>query len=245
VTRGGLLKTSRHRLWIAGLTCIAIAIAVVWRFYAPRPKHVLDERAVAAAQDEVYAAVVRDMITPGDGPGHVTQLVFGAELLSDSRAGIDREACKEEVRKREHWKFDDAPFYDTLIDKAYRLLTLGWAKGSGVNETVEDFLEKTCSTGHLSRTFQTDLPRGFVTTENLHFEDWPIGKNGPLSFEKLFPGASGVIAFSRVGFDSGMDEAMVSVGFYCGGLCGTGWRYILKKRHGKWEVADKPIVWMS
>ena len=245
MTRGGLLKTSRHRLPIAGLACIAIAIAIVWRFYAPRPKHNLDEMAVAAAQDEVYAAVVRDMTTPDDGPGHVTRLVLSDELLSDGRAGIDTEDCKKEVREREHWKFDDPPLYDTLIDKTYRFLARGWISGSAATETVKDFLEKTCSTGHLSGTFQADLPWNFVAPEKIHFKDWPIEKDGPPSFEKLFPGASGIISFSRVGFDSSPDEAMVSVRFYCGGLCGTGWRYILKKRRGKWEVADKPIIWMS
>jgi hypothetical protein len=238
-------RITRRRAWIAAAVCVLISAAVVWRSYAPRPKHNLDEKAVAVAQDEVYAAVVRDMIAPGGGPGHVTQLVFGDELLSESRAGIDRKACKEEVRKQEHWKFDDPPLYDTLLDRTYRFLTRGWISGSAGTETVEDFLEKTCTAGHLSRTFQTDLPRSFITSENIHFKGLSIEEEGPLSFEKLFPGASGVISFSRVGFDSGLDEAMVSVSFYCGGLCGTGWRYILKERRGKWEVADKPIIWMS
>jgi hypothetical protein len=238
-------RITQRRWWIAAAVCVAIAIVVVWWFYAPRPKHNLDERVVAVAQDEVYAAVVRDITSPGDGPGHVTQLVYSDELLSESRVGIDTEACKKEVRKREHWKFDNPPMYDTLIDKMYRFLTLGWVKGSRVNETVEDFLEKICRMGHLSRTFKTDLPPSFVTPENIRFKGFSIEENGPLSFEKLFPGATGVISFSRVGFDSDLDEAMVSVRFYCGGLCGTGWRYILKKRRGKWEVADKPIIWMS
>jgi hypothetical protein len=238
-------KLTQRRWWIAASVCIAIAIVVTWGFYAPGPKHNLDERIVAATQDEVYAAVVRDMTAPGDGLGHVTQLVFGDELLSESRAGTDMEACKGEVRKREHWKFDDPPVYDTLIDKTYRFLTHGWISGSTATETVEDFLEKICRTGDLSRTFQADLPRNFVAAEKIHFKGMAIEKDGPLSFEKLFPGASGIISFSRVGFNSGLDEAMVSVRFYCGGLCGTGWRYILKKRRGKWEVADKPIIWMS
>jgi len=236
-------RLTQRRWWIASVVCMAIAIAVLWRVHTPR--HRLDQRVATAAQDEVYTAVVRDMITPGSGPENVAQLVFGDEILSERRAGTEMEACKEEVRKREHWKFDDPPLYDTLIDKAYRFLTLGWVSGSAGTKTVEDFLEKTCSTGHLSRTFQTGFPRSFVTSESIHFKDWPIEKDGPPSFEEQFPGASGVISFSRVGFDSGLDEAMVSVRFYCGGLCGTGWRYILKKRRGKWEVANKYVNWMS
>ncbi len=233
----------RRRWWIGAAVSIAIVIAVFEQFYAP--SHRLDERAVAAAQDEVYEAVVRDMTPPANSQTHLTQLVFGDEVLSDRELGTDLEACEEEVRKQEHWKFDP-PMYDTLIDKIYRFLTLGWVSGSGEpRQLVKDFLEKTCSTGHLSRTFQTDLPRSFVTPENIHFTGWPIERDGPPSFEKLFPGAGGITSLSRVGFDPGLDEAMVSVRFYCGGLCGTGWRYILKKRRGKWEVADKWIIWMS
>jgi hypothetical protein len=241
MTRGGLLRTSRHRLWIAGVACVAIATAVFWRFYVPRQN--LDERAVAAAQDEVYAVVVRDMTTPADGRVRMTQLVFSDELLSE-RKGTDTEACKKEVRSRQRWVVD-APPYDTLVDKAYRFMTRGRFNSSVRTETVEDFLEKSCSTGYLSRTFQTDLPRSFVASENVLFEGWPIVRNGPPSFEKLFPGANGVISLSRVGFDSGLDEAMVSASFACGGLCGEGWHYILRKRGGKWEVAGKRMGWVS
>jgi hypothetical protein len=73
----------------------------------------------------------------------------------------------------------------------------------------------------------------------------PLKKNGPPAFEKLFPRAGGIISFSRVGFDSGLDEAIVSASYVCGGLCGEGWSYILKKRQGEWEVASKRMVWVS
>ena len=154
------------------------------------------------------------------------------------------EACKKDVRSRQRWVVDTPP-YDKFIDKIYRFLTGGSADSAVRTETVEDFLLKSCSTGHLSRTFHTDLPRSFVASENVLFEGWPIKKNGPPAFEKLFPGAGGIISFSRVGFDSGLDEAIVSASYVCGGLCGEGWSYILKKRQGKWEVASKRMVWVS
>ncbi len=232
----------RHHLWIVAVTCAAAAIGFgVW-IYAPRQD--LNEKKELAVQDEVYAAVVREMITPADGRVRITQLVFSGALLSNRKAGTDMEACKEDVRKRERWVVDPPP-YDTLLDKIYRFLTRGWASSAVQTETVEDFLLKSCITGSLSRTFHTDLPRGFVESENVLFEGWPIQKNGSPTFEKLFPGANGVISFSRVGFDSSLDEAMVSVSFYCGGLCGEGWHYTLKKRRGKWEVASKQMVWVS
>jgi hypothetical protein len=208
------------------------------------PRHNSTESTARAAEDQVYATVVRDMTTPADLEARVTLLVFSDELLSDRKAGTDTEASKEDVRNRVRWNVDALP-YDSLLDKVYRFLTRSRIHGSLRTETVEDFLEKTCTAGHLSRTFQTDLPRSFVTSENIHFKGWPIEKDGPLSFENLFPGASGVISFSRVGFDSGLDEAIVSSSLNCGFLCGEGWRYILKKRHGKWEVESKRMVWVS
>lgn len=239
---GNIVRISHRRLWIAAVACVAVAIGFFWWFYAPR--HRLDERNVSTAEDEVYAAVVRDMITPADGEARVTLLVFSDELLSDRKAGTDREACKEDVRNRVRWDADALP-YDSLLDKIYRFLTRGRVHGSARTETVEDFLEKYCSGGRLSRTFPTDLPRSFVASENVLFEGWPLDKNGRTAFEKLFPGARGIISFSRVGFDPSLDEAMVSTSFVCGGLCGEGWRYMLKKRQGKWEVASKRMVWVS
>ena len=50
----------RHRPWIAAVACAAIAIALLL-FYLSKSRP--DERAITAAEDEVYEAVVRDMVT--------------------------------------------------------------------------------------------------------------------------------------------------------------------------------------
>lgn len=65
------------------------------------------------------------------------------------------------------------------------------------------------------------------------------------SFEQLFPGASGIISFSHVGFDSTLHEAIVADSFVCGMLCGSGDRYVLRKIKGQWEVVNKWMVWES
>jgi len=239
-----MVRQNHLRLWIGIAACVAAGIALPWWFYAPRPRDNLNETTVRAAEDEVYATVERDMTTPANREVGVALLVFSDELLSDRKAAADTEACKEDVRNRVRWDVDALP-YDSLFDKVYRFLTRSRVHGWVRTETVEDFLLKSCSTGHLSRTFHTDLPRSFIASENVLFEGWPIKKNGPPSFEKLFPGAGGVISFSRVGFDTELDEAMVSASFVCGGLCGEGWHYFLKKRRGRWEVASKRMAWVS
>jgi hypothetical protein len=234
-----MVRINNRRLWIGIAACTAAGIALLWWFYAPMPRHNSNESTARAAEDEVDATVVRDMTTPADVEAQVTLLVFSDELLSDHKAGTDTEACKEDVRNRVRWDVDALP-YDSLFDKVYRFLTRSRVYGSLRTETVEDFLEKSCSGGHLSRTFHTDSPRSFVSTANV-----PFDKNGPSTFEKKFPGARGIISLSRVGLDSGLDEAIVSSSLNCGFLCAEGWRYILKKRHGKWEVASKRMVWVS
>jgi hypothetical protein len=228
----------RNSLWCSGvatITGLTIAITDLCSCNSSTTRQ--DGKTVLAAQDEVYAAAVRDMITPYRRGVRVTQLVFGDEVLNDRKAGTDMKACEEEGRS--HWDFDAIP-YDSVFDKIYWRLTGGWANGSAGTETVEDFFEKSCSTGHLSRTFSTDLPRSFVAPESVHFEGWPLEKNGVPSIEKLFPGAEGIISFSHVGFDAALDEAVVSTSFYCDGLCGTHWRYTLKKKRqvGGYEYTD-------
>ena len=235
-------RITRHRSWIAAAVYVAIATAVVWRFYAPR--HRFDEMTVAAVQDEVYTAVLRDMITPDDGKTRISQLVFDDVLLINEGAGIGPEGCEEAVHGRLPLASDPLP-YDSWFDKAYRFSTRGWGDGSVGAEAMADYVQKLCVQGHLSRTFRTDLPRTLISGDSAHFEGWPIEKNGLPSFEKLFPRAGGIISFSRVGFNSALDEAVVSTSFVCGGLCGSGWRHFLKKRRGRWQITDTSQVWVS
>jgi hypothetical protein len=235
------MKISYSCSWIA-IASVAFSTSLLSCSRSPwlRP----NEKTMAAVQDEVYEAVVSDMIAPTKGQTEPTQLVFRDELLSDVRPGGNAQACLEAVRKRERWH-SDAPPYNSFADKIYRLITHGWASAQLRTATIEDFLEKDCNPGHLSRTFHTGLPKSFVASDNVHFAGWPIQKNGSSSFEKLFPGASGIISLSRAGFDPALDESMVSASFVCGGLCGEGWEYKLKKRRGKWQVVSKRMVWIS
>lgn len=203
-----------------------------------------NQKTTAAAQDAVYEAVVRDMSTAARGETQARQLVFSDSLLSERRNGENEAACKEAVRKRENW-LADAPPYNSIFDKTYRFMTRGRAYDSAWTETVEDFLEKSCGSGHLSETFRTDLPKVFIASEDVWFDTPPAGKPAAGSFERMFPGAAGIISFSPVGFSPSLDQAIVSVSFVCGGLCGTGWRYILVKRRGNWEVAVKRVTWVS
>jgi hypothetical protein len=233
----------RHHQRIAPLACAAIAIALLCWFYLSKSRP--DEKAVTAAEDEVYEAVVRDMVTPTHGQTKMSELVFDDAVLTERTPEEDMNSCTERARKQLGLEQNTRPHYDSLADKIYRVFAHGFYSSSLQTNTIQDYLEKSCTVGHLSTTFHTDLPRTFIATEGIHFEGWPVEKDGPSSFEQRFPGATGVISFSPVGFDSNLREAIVSTSFVCGGVCGTGRRYVLKKTWGRWEVANKWMLWVS
>jgi hypothetical protein len=191
----------------------------------------------------VYEAVVRDMVTPIQGQAHTSQLVFDDAVLTDLDTGADLKSCQDSVRKRLQLEGNTAPRFNSLADKVYRFFHSD-DDGSLRADTIQDFVEKSCTAGRLSQSFHTDSLKTFITVGGVHFSDL-IVNDGSRSFEQLFPGASGIISFSHVGFDSTLREAIVSVSFVCGGLCGSGNRYVLKKKRGRWEVVAKLGLWVS
>jgi hypothetical protein len=232
----------RHHPWIASLACAAIAIALLCWFHLSESRP--GERAVTAAEDEVYEAVVRDMVMPTHGRANINQLVFGDAVLTDLTTGGDINACKESVRTELQLN-DNTPPFNTVADKIYRVLTQGWDDGALRADTIQDFVNKSCTSGPLSRTFHTDFPRVFIDRDSISFGIVSKPGNGRKVFRQTFPGASGIISLSHVGFDPALHEAVVSTSYICGFLCGTGQRYILKKKRGRWEVASNSIVWVS
>jgi len=237
------VRIIHYRPWIAAFALVPIVAILLWWFHPSKPRP--DNKTAPAAADEVYEAVVQDMVTAADGQQHtISRLIFADAVLTDLSTGADMNSCKEGVRKRLLLESSTPPF-NALIDKVYRGLTRRQDDGLLRADTIQDFLEKFCTVGRLSETFHTDLPRTFIPAESVHFIGWPIEKSESTSFEVLFPGASGVISFSHVGFDSTLDEAIVSTSFVCGPLCGKSWRYILRKKSGKWEVANKLILWVA
>lgn len=230
-------------LRITTVAFTAIAAAILCWFYLSKSR--TDEKAELTAADAVYEAVVRDMVTPTHGKTSISQLVFDDRVLTYQMTGTDINSCKESARKLLRLQSSTPPF-NSLIDKVYRALTGGWwDAGSLRADTTQDFLDKSCTDGRLSTNFHTDFPREFVDRDSIGFDMVPNQKNGLKDFRKAFPGASGIISLSRVGFDSNLHEAIVSSVFVCGMLCGQGQRHILRKTSGKWVVVQNLVVWIS
>jgi hypothetical protein len=237
------VKTIRSRPRIAPVICAAIAITLLCLFYLSESRP--DEKKVTAAEDEVYEAVVGHMVTQTHGQPKITQIVFDDRVLTGLTKEANIKSCQGGFRKLYRLEISTPP-YNSLIDKIYRILTGGWWN-SGLlrDDTIQDFLDKSCTEGHLSRTFHTDFPKTFVDHDSVEFDIVPNQKNGRKDFRMIFPGASGIISLSRVGFDSSLHKAIVSSAFVCGMLCGEGRTYILRKTRGKWVVVQSSIVWIS
>ncbi len=104
-------------------------------------------------------------------------------------------------------------------------------------DTIQDFVIKACTGGSLSESFRADLRKTFGEAGSIH-------QAASKASEQASPRA-GFVSFSRVGFDSTLDEAVVETSVVCGGLCGHGDRYVLRKRHGRWEVVNAEMTWIS
>jgi len=235
------MKIRCHRF--IGAVAFAMS-ATMLLFSCSSRKSAPSDKDMADAEDEIYEAVVRYMVTPVHGQPRISYLVFDDVLRTELQPGVDAESCKKSAR--ENLSLEIAPpVYNSLADKAYRFFTRRELDVALHADTIRNFLERSCTLGSLSQTFHTDLPRKFVRAENVHFKGWPIQKDESKSFERLYPGASGIISFSHAGFDSTLNEAIVSTGFVCGGLCGTGYRYVLRKKSGRWEVVEGLMVWVS
>jgi len=219
--------TLRLRGWHLVAGSLAIMTVGVCLF-SLRSKAHADPQAVASAEDEVYEAVVRHLFNTRDGQSSVSNLKMSRLVFSNTAdtflcPGVDKKTCADSVRQR----------LRTAADGRIR------------PETIENFIERSQTAGPLSTTFNTDLPHTFIAPESVYFDLEPIDKNGRKPFYQIFPAASGIISFSHVGFDSTLHEAIVSTSFICGGLCGAGRRYILRKKWGRWEVVDAWIVWVA
>jgi hypothetical protein len=91
-----------------------------------------------------------------------------------------------------------------------------------------------------------DIEQDYVLMPQQVFDEI-LGRRGSrwTDFEARYPGASGFILFSRVGFNADGDQALADMGYRCGDLCGAGGLYLLVKEDGNWKVQEELMAWQS
>lgn len=85
------MRAKRHYL-VGAVAAAAFSVA----FSSCNSSNRSDEKQVAAAENEVYDAVIHDMIGSAKGPG---QLVFDDTLLTELAPEADTKSCEEAARK--------------------------------------------------------------------------------------------------------------------------------------------------
>jgi len=65
------------------------------------------------------------------------------------------------------------------------------------------------------------------------------------AFYKKYPGATGYTMLSRIGFNSGRNEALIYLGNSCELLCGHGYLVLLRKHKGQWKVWKQGTIWVA
>lgn len=77
-----------------------------------------------------------------------------------------------------------------------------------------------------------------------HFFDAKIG-SGWRGFYSKYPRSTGLLFFSRVGFNPEHNQAFLYAGQSCGGLCGFGSYVLLTKQGGQWAIEQEQWLWES
>jgi hypothetical protein len=110
-------------------------------------------------------------------------------------------------------------------------------------QTLEDCKTKNKVPKKLKR-FESSIDYVFLGEKDLE-EIFKAGTDGWQNFYKRYPGSSGFIALSQIGFNKTMDQALVFITDVCGMECGVG-RYILLQRNSEgWQVIKAHMVFVA
>jgi hypothetical protein len=110
--------------------------------------------------------------------------------------------------------------------------------------TIDSFRKANSQQALLHRSISSPIDYEVVTSAQLepifckHCGDWP-------EYYKRFPGAGGIVTWSRVGFNSDGTQALFYESYRCGGLCGSGRYMVMDKKNGSWMIGTDIVVWVS
>lgn len=110
-------------------------------------------------------------------------------------------------------------------------------------ETLNDFQEKNKESSPLEKAFKLSLPYVLFSEQ----EDKEIFQDARSwqEFYKRYPDSQGLITLSKVGFNKGMNQALVYIGNQRYGLGGAGYYVLLSKKNDIWSIQDMFGAWVS
>jgi len=165
----------------------------------------------------VYRAVLDSMFVSA-GDGRLTQLV-----LRDSTGAVRQENLFEHLVKQ----FAHLPGADTAM---VRDLAMRSRERHSLRELTRLGLR---------------VPVTFANQEILNSFPRQDPEKYWAQFYQKYPGSSGVIELSAIGYSPGQDLAIVMVDQGCGMLCGIGYIVALRRVGGVWRIAAVQQTWVS
>ena len=118
------------------------------------------------------------------------------------------------------------------------------------SDTASDFDAKYAKPRLLERRLDVKIPYILVGNDKLQAiftvnADGRANSNAWAQFYKQYPGSSGIVAFSQVGFNLKKDQALVWAVHQSGFVGGTGGFFVLSKNSGVWKVEKQVMIWIS
>jgi hypothetical protein len=107
---------------------------------------------------------------------------------------------------------------------------------------MSDYEAKNREPSPLTDSFRLKIKHVVVSHEEI---EQALKNGGWQGFYAKYPESGGYIAFSRVGFNAGMDQSLVYFEHWCGGLCGSGIYLLLTKETDGWKVTKELRSWIS
>ncbi len=108
-------------------------------------------------------------------------------------------------------------------------------------ETLNNFQAKYLQQQPLADLFDLDVDVVLLSEKARKeiFEDIEDPDKGWEEFYRTYPGSQGIMALSRVGFNSEMNQALVYVWNLSASLGGEGWYVLLVKEDGVWKIQEE------
>ena len=121
------------------------------------------------------------------------------------------------------------------------------------NETAHNYDQKNKASIALENRFSVKIPVVLLSAserDNIFSVEGDgaskrAGADGFNELNRLYPGAVAFMHVSRIGFDAKKTQALVYVGFVCGGLCGQGQFFLLVKEGSIWRIRHAATSWVS
>ena len=111
-------------------------------------------------------------------------------------------------------------------------------------ETVASFRERNESSQPLRPDMQLGDPYVLLSQAGKN-QIFSQNQSGWEIFYNRYPQAPGITTFSRVGFNTPLDQALVYMGTQSNWQVGTGYYILLRKVNGSWMINQQVTIWES